>query len=133
MQLLLGLLIIFTLLLPAPGRADEEKTFNGIKYACTGVGESKEDPRWEGYPLKLMFTGRGTAYVTYLEVEIQDPTGKQVFKADCDSPWLLVNLNPGNYQVTAKAHKKFTQEAKVSIQHGKQTSQVIRFPQISGE
>jgi hypothetical protein len=34
---------------------DTPTTIDGVKAVCTGVGESKNDPRWRAYPLKLVF------------------------------------------------------------------------------
>ena len=113
---------------------DEEKMFNQeIKYACTGIAESKEDPRWNNYPLKLMFTTGGRAYVSYVEVKIQDSTGKQIFEANCDAPWLLVDLKPGKYQVTAVALQQHRKQATVLVTPNKQNAVAIRFPEISGD
>ena len=112
---------------------DEEKTYNGIKYACTGVGDAKDDPKWGTYAAKLMFTTAGRAYVSFVEVKIKDGSGQEVLEADCDSPWLVLNLKPGTYHVTAVALKKYTKTATLTVAPGKQSSLAIRFPEISGE
>jgi hypothetical protein len=116
------------------GADDEEKTYNGVQYACTGVGDAKDDPKWGNYAVKLMFTTGGRAYVSYVEVQIQDASGKEIFRADCDAPWLVVNLLPGKYQVTATAVKKYTRRAALNVSGGgKQTELAIRFSEITGE
>ncbi len=113
---------------------DEEKTLNGIQYACTGVGDAKDDLKWGNYAVKLMFTTGGRAYVSYVQVKIQDASGKEVFAADCDAPWLVINLLPGTYQVTAIALKKYTKTATLRVLGGgKQLELAIRFPEISGD
>lgn len=112
---------------------DEEKDYQGIKYACTGVGESKEDPRWKDYPLKLMFTTGGHAYVSYVDVKVMDSNGKMVFTADCDAPWLLIKLPKGKYEVVATALKKYQKQATVNVSGTGQTIRAIRFEEISGE
>ncbi len=104
--------------------------WQSIKYACTGVGESRQDPRWEKYPLKLTFTASGTAYISSVEVKIKDQKGDLAFEAKCNSPWLVVNLKPGSYRVEATALEKYPQKASFKINSGSQTSQVIRFPEI---
>jgi len=129
----LVLILLLGLGLPRLVQADEIKTLDGVRYACTGIGESKEDPRWEKFPLKLMFTARGTAYVSFVQVQIRDSNQKTVLSADCDAPWLLVDLPAGTYRVKATALKRFTQEATVQVKAGSQTEKVLRFSQISGE
>ncbi len=127
------LCLFIMLLLPGVLYADDIQTSHGIRWACTGVGESKEDPRWEKFPLKLMFAARGNAYVSAVKVEIQDKSKKPTFSAECDAPWILVDLAPGTYQVHATALGRFRQSTQVTLRGGPQVLQVIRFPQITGE
>jgi hypothetical protein len=129
-----GFLILILMVAAAPIHADdEEKLYNGIQFACTGVGDAKDDPKWGGYATKLMFTTGGRAYVSYVQVKIQDASGKEVFQADCDAPWLVINLLPGSYKVTATALKKYTKTANLTVAGGgKQSELAIRFPEISG-
>jgi len=113
--------------------ADEEKTYQGITYACTGVGESKEDPKWNSYPLKLMFTAGSRAYVSSVKVAIRDSAGQTVLQVDCDSPWLLARLKPGSYSVSAQADGGASKNASVTVPASGQNSLAIRFPEIPVE
>lgn len=113
--------------------ADEERTYQGITYACTGVAESKEDPKWKTYPLKLMFTAGSRAYVSEVNVSIQDSTGKVVLKVQCDAPWLLAKLKPGTYSVSAQAEGAGTRSVKVTVPASGQFELAIRFPEIPVE
>ena len=55
---------------------DEEKSFNGINYACAGVGgESQNDPRWSNYPAKLVFAGGNGDYLSDIAVSIENAKG----------------------------------------------------------
>ncbi len=116
-----------SLLAAGAGRAqDEERVYNGLKYVCTGFGlEARQDPRWNRYPVKLMFTTGTKSYIA-------DADGKAVFEAHCDAPWLLVTLGPGRYVVTAVARGKHTSTVKIRVVEGKRTVLAIRFPQITG-
>jgi len=109
---------------------DEEKTYKGIAYACAGVGDSKEDPKWKAYPLKLMFTAGSRAYVSQVEVSLQDSSGAEVLKVNCDAPWLLAKLKPGSYSVTARADGGGVKTAKVTVGASGQSELAIRFPAI---
>ena len=53
--------------------ADQEKSFNGINYACAGVGESQNDPRWMSYPAKLVFAGGNGDYLADIAVSMRTP------------------------------------------------------------
>lgn len=114
-------------------RQDEDLYYEKTRYACTGVGESKEDPRWAAYPVKLMFTTGGTAYVAHVDVEIKNSAGKTLLQASCNAPWLVVDLPPGNYQMTATAVKKYLRTTRLKVEAGKKTAAVVRFAEISGD
>jgi hypothetical protein len=124
---------IFLSFIPSLRAADEELTYQGIQYACTGVGESKEDPKWKTYPLKLMFTAGTKAYVADVSVTIQDSSGKIVLKVNCDSPWLLARLKSGNYSVTAQASGAGSKTVQVSVPSSGQKEMVIRFSEIPSQ
>lgn len=118
---------------PAQVAQDQELSFQGIKYACTGVGESKEDPRWANYSAKLMFTTGGRAYVSFVQVKVEDAQGKVVLDVDCDAPWIVAQLPPGSYTIKATADRKYPKSAKLQVGGGKPSELAIRFPEISGE
>jgi hypothetical protein len=80
-----------------------------------------------------MFAGAGRAYVAYEKVEIKDASGKLVFEAECDGPWLVVQLKPGKYQVTATALKKYTQSASIQVKESGQTKYVFRFSEVKDD
>jgi hypothetical protein len=64
--------------LPAAA-TDQEKTFNGITYACAGVGDdSQNDPRWAAYPAKLEFAGGNGDYLSDIVVSIENAKGEPV-------------------------------------------------------
>lgn len=130
---LMGLASVLLLISSSVFSADEEKTYQGISYACTGVGESKEDPKWNSYPLKLMFTAGTRAYVSEVDVTIRDSAGSTVLQVNCDAPWLLARLKPGTYSVNAKADGGSTKSASVSVPASGQNSLAIRFPEVPVE
>ncbi len=120
-------LLFFPLSLKA---ADQEQQYKGVSFVCTGVGESKEDPKWKVYPLKLMFTGSGRAYVSEVKAEIKDASGQTVLKTECDGPWLLVKLKPGKYQIQASADGGGTKTSSVTVPEVGQNELVMRFSSI---
>ena len=126
-------LILSAASLQAQVTQDQELTYKDTKFACTGIAESKEDPRWGKYSTKLMFTTGGRAYVSYIQLSIKDAQGNTVFETDCDAPWIVVDLKPGKYSISATALKKYTKNATINVGGGKQTELAIRFPEISGD
>ena len=112
---------------------DMEKTYQGVPYACGGVGNSQDDPRWKTYPLKLMFTAAGRPYVADVGVSITDTTGAEVLRVVCDAPWLLARLKPGTYSVSAQAYGSTIKRTKVSVPASGQNELAIRFPEIPAQ
>lgn len=109
--------------------ADTELKYNDTLYLCTGVGESRDDPRWKEYPLKLMFTGSGRAYISEVKIELKDASGQTVLSTECDGPWLLAKLKAGKYAVQATAEGS-TKNVSVTVPASGQASLAIRFPHI---
>lgn len=109
---------------------DQELKYKNISYVCTGVGESKDDPRWKAYPLKLMFAGSGRAYVSEVKVEIRDSNAQSVLSVNCDGPWLLVRLKAGKYNVVASAEGGGTKTTSVNVPEQGQVETVMRFASI---
>ena len=71
----------------------------GIKYAETGVAESKDDPRWKQAPLLLEFATTASELYSDINVTIKDTSQKTVFQKKINSPWLVIWLKPGTYYV----------------------------------
>lgn len=120
---------------PQTATADDEvMQQNGISYACTGVGEAKDDPRWSGFALKLAYAVQPDgALLSGVTARIRDGAGRLVLDVHCeDSPWLMAQLPPGRYSVTAIALGKYTQQARFGIGGGRQSYVVIRFPAEAG-
>jgi len=91
----------------------EEK---GIKYAETGVAESKEDPRWkEGNALILEFATKHSELYADVAVTIKNEKDKRIFEHTVKSPWLVLWLKPGTYQVEMKDSKGRKQSAKIEV------------------
>ncbi|HWF64520.1 MAG TPA: hypothetical protein VN685_07920 [Rhizomicrobium sp.] len=79
---------------------DTPTTIDGVKAVCTGVGESKNDPRWRAYPLKLVFANTKGQYTAGERIDITR-NGQTMIQTSCDAPWLLLKPMAGNYRVTA--------------------------------
>lgn len=115
---------------PAAAQSDPILEQNGIRYACTGIAESANDPRWAQFPLKLVFATEPVgALLSNVQARIVAPGGGVVLSAHCpDSPWLMAGLAPGRYQVTATVGGRFTRTVAITIRPGKQSYVVVRFP-----
>jgi hypothetical protein len=111
---------------------DPEQTSGGIRYACAGVSEeSRTDPRWSAYPVKLVFAAADGGFLGDVTVTIAGAGGGEVFSAHCLSPWLLVDLPPGKYEVEAVARQSYTQTFPLAVGPGRQKEHTTRFAEIT--
>src|SRR5690606_32880300 len=63
--------------------ADQVLTYDGTDYGCTGVAETRDDPRWQRYPLKLVFATDKGEYLADVRVKIEDASGNIALEAAC--------------------------------------------------
>ena len=124
--------------LTAFGRApvaqdDQEGTFQGVRYACAGIStESRNDPRWNGYSLKVAFADGTGGFLADVDVTVHDQSGNVVLEVlDCLAPWVLADLPPGKYEVTGVVLNQYRKRAVVTVSGGRQTHVVLRYPEIT--
>jgi hypothetical protein len=79
---------------------DTPTSINGVETVCTGVGSAKDDPRWSGYPVKVVLATAGGANLANAHVTLTKG-GKEVAGLDCDAPWILFKPGAGSYTATA--------------------------------
>ena len=79
---------------------DTPTTVNGVEMVCTGVGSAKDDPRWSGYPVKIVLSTPDGANLAGAHVSLTK-SGKEVAGLDCDAPWILFKPPAGSYAVSA--------------------------------
>jgi hypothetical protein len=128
----LALLGLLSAPLPAAaqGAGDPILEANGIKYACAGVGKaSRGDPRWASFPVKLQFAAANGDFLGDPAITVSDSSGKQVFQAQCNGPWVLIELAPGSYKVHATGQKgAYAKDFDLAVKANGQTSKTIRLP-----
>ncbi len=74
----------------------------GIETVCTGIGDTAQhDPRWLSYPIRIEFSNKGAQYLSGAHVDLSTASGKPLASVDCDGSWVLFQLKPGAYKVTA--------------------------------
>jgi hypothetical protein len=79
---------------------DTPMTQNGVETVCTGVGSSKDDPRWSAYPVKIVLATQGGANLANAHIALTKG-GKTLVQTECDAPWILVKAPAGSYTATA--------------------------------
>lgn len=109
---------------------DRETTVGGIGVGCTGIGQTKNDPKWKDYPVKLEFADAQRALLAN-EVVTVSADGAPVAEVACEGPWLLLKLPAGKaYQVEARLAQSSAGPRSASVKapaHGQATF-VLTFP-----
>lgn len=112
--------------------SDTPVEVKGVELACTGIGdEAQSDPRWKSFPVRLEFAGGKAQYLADVEAAVFNVAGEELFKVRCDSPWLLVRLPAGKYQVKG-SFRDIVKIANFMSPKKGQARIIVRFPEIVG-
>jgi hypothetical protein len=80
---------------------DAARTVDGVDVACTGIGQSKADPRWNAYSVRVEFANPAREYLANVVVEVSDASGQSLAAVRCEGPWVLLRLPPRAYRLKA--------------------------------
>jgi len=108
---------------------DNPVTLNGIETVCTGIADSKDDPRWKVYPVRIEFSNGGAQYLAGAHIALSQG-GHELTSFDCPASWVLFKLEPGSYSVTASilGSQAAPRSATFSPPKAGQKRIVLRFP-----
>jgi hypothetical protein len=112
-------------------RLDQETNVGGVGVGCTGIGQTKNDPKWQAYSVRLEFAAANGEYLAGESVSLSDSAGQPVLTVSCEGPWLLLQLPPGKrYQVAATVIERSAapKTVTVSAPHHGQATFVLTFP-----
>lgn len=105
---------------------------DGVTAVCTGIGSDQADnPDWKAYPLKIVVAGKDGQYLADAAVSIS-AKGKLRTTLRCETPWILVKLIPGRYQLSANRAGQIVTATAVVPAHG-QRQITLRYPKAGGE
>lgn len=80
---------------------DSEQVVNAVSVACTGIGQTKADPRWLAYSTRIEFSNPAREYLANEGVAVFNAAGARLASVTCEGPWLLFKLPPGAYRAEA--------------------------------
>jgi hypothetical protein len=110
---------------------DTPMMVDGVETVCTGIGQdSRADPRWNAYPLKVVLAGEGGQYLGEAQVNVA-AEGETKMDVRCGGPWVLFKLEPGRYTVTAAINGN-TAKSTAYVSSTGQGRIVLRFPAVGG-
>lgn len=82
-----------------PLPVDAETTAGGVPVACTGIGQTRLDPKWAAYGVRVEFSNALNEYLGGGAVTVKDKKGAEVLSVSCDAPWILMKLPAGAYTI----------------------------------
>ena len=112
-----------------PMAMDTPVQMNGLETVCTGVGETKDDPKWLSYPVRIEFSNGGAQYLSGATVRISHGADT-VGSLDCPGAWVLLRGAPGEYRVDVTIDNSSAKAVNASFRMGSgpQKRIVLRFP-----
>jgi hypothetical protein len=115
--------------LAGPLPMDRPIHIDGLETVCTGIGESKDDPHWRKYPIRIEFSNGGAQYLSGATVRLSRGR-KTVARFDCPGAWVLLRGPSGVYRVDATIDDSQAKpvSAPFVMGTGKQKRAVLRFP-----
>jgi hypothetical protein len=117
---------------PAAVPLDGEASVGGVDVGCTGVGESKLDPKWEAYPVRVEFSDANNAYLANEVLSVRSAAGAELLTVSCEGPWILLKLPAGRYSVVGRVPGTSAQPRTATFRppsHG-QMRVVLKFPDL---
>lgn len=81
---------------------DAETEVGGVPVACTGIGQTRLDAKWQAYGVRVEFSNALNEYLVGGAVSVRDRAGKNLLDVTCDAPWVLIKLPPGAYVVEGR-------------------------------
>lgn len=117
---------------PAPLPLDQPTTVNGVEAACTGVGQTRNDPQWSAYGVRIEFSNALNEYLGAGAIRLKDRAGTTLLEASCDAPWILLRLPAGAYSVEGWIPGSPAQprSAPIKAPRSGQTRFVLQFPDV---
>lgn len=109
---------------------DTATTVNGVQLACTGIGQTRDDARWQSYPVRVEFSNARNEYLVGGAVTVRDAVGRELLSASCDAPWILLRLPKGAYRVEGRilGSAARPRSAPIVSPTGSQLRVVLQFP-----
>jgi hypothetical protein len=111
---------------------DGEASVGGIDVGCTGIGESKLDPKWQAYPVRVEFSDANNDYLANEVLTVRSAGGAELLTVSCEGPWILLKLPAGSYSVVGHVPGTSAQPRTATFRppsHG-QMRVVLKFPDL---
>ncbi|HWF76960.1 MAG TPA: hypothetical protein VN694_07250 [Caulobacteraceae bacterium] len=82
-----------------------EATVGGVQVGCTGIGQSRHDPKWAAFPVRIDFAKPNGHFLADVEVTLSRADGTEMADVSCQGPQVLFKLPAGSYRVEGRLTK----------------------------
>ena len=116
------------------GTLPPERSQGSVTYVSGGIGKDESDAMKQAasrYSLSIEMSspaGPRAEYVADVKIDIRDQRGATVLSTTSDGPFLLANLPPGRYTVSAARNGK-SQQRDIVVGSGARPSVKFSFPE----
>jgi hypothetical protein len=81
---------------------NEQQDVNGVTVGCSGVGQSRNDPKWNAFPVRVVFAKSNGNLIADVEATLSKAGGEQVADVACKGSWVLFKVPAGRYTVEGR-------------------------------
>jgi hypothetical protein len=74
---------------------DHEVVIAGVPVGCTGIGQTKNDPKWQAYNVRVEFADTARGLLADETLTLSDGDAP-VLSVKCEGPWILLKLPVGH-------------------------------------
>ena len=102
-----------------------------MRYFAAGVGKIERQATYPKFPLKLVFSGPGGAYLALVSVIVRSVDGDDEWRIPAShvtGPWLFLDLSPGRYRIEVGRGNDVQTRDKVVVASGRQKTIHFRWP-----
>jgi hypothetical protein len=76
-----------------------------VQVGCTGIGQSRHDPRWRSFPVRVDFAKPNGHFLADVQVALSKADGTAMAEVACPGPQVLFRLPAGSYRVEGSLPK----------------------------
>jgi hypothetical protein len=109
---------------------DNETIVGGVPVACTGVGQTKLDPKWRAYTVRVEFADAQSAYLGDVQASLFAADGRPIAVVRCEGPWVLFRPGRGRFHIEGSLTGQSVrpQTADIAAPAAGQIRVVLHFP-----
>lgn len=102
-----------------------------MRYFAAGVGRLERAATYPRFPVKLVFSKSGGAYLSFIAVTVWAQDGTQVWQIPAShvkGPWVFLDLTDGKYRIAAVKGDDTQTRANVEVTTGQQHTIFFTWP-----